>query len=111
MPTFENPCGAYSRYEITKAVPLERLEKICTAERDGRLWVLPCEVGTNVAVVDSSENTVEICRVTGYEQYGSGKLEISVQNAPKHQEWYTLDCFGKTVFLTREEAETALKEV
>lgn len=41
MPIFENPCGAYSRYEITKDIPLERLEELCQAERDNRCVVLP----------------------------------------------------------------------
>ena len=38
MPVFENPCGAYSRYEITKDIPIDRLETICAAERDGKLY-------------------------------------------------------------------------
>ena len=40
MPVFENPCGAYSRYEITKDIPLDRLEAICAAERDGQLYTV-----------------------------------------------------------------------
>ena len=48
MPVFENPCGAYSRYEITKHIPLDRLEEICQAEREGRCVVLPCKVGDTV---------------------------------------------------------------
>ena len=38
VPVFENPCGAYSRYEISKGIPLDRLEAICAAERDGQLY-------------------------------------------------------------------------
>lgn len=43
MPVFENPCGAYSRYEITKHIPLDRLEEICQAERDGRCRCTKCD--------------------------------------------------------------------
>ena len=38
VPVFEDQCGAYSRYEITKNIPLDRLEAICAAEKDGKLY-------------------------------------------------------------------------
>ena len=41
VPVFENPCGAYSRYEISKDIHIDRLEAICAAEKDGRLVTLP----------------------------------------------------------------------
>lgn len=40
VPVFENPCGAYSRYEISKDIHIDRLEAICAAEKDGRLVML-----------------------------------------------------------------------
>ena len=51
VPVFENPCGAYSRYEISKGIPLDRLEAICAAERDGRLVALPCKEGDTVYII------------------------------------------------------------
>lgn len=82
--------------DIIKGIPLERLAEICEAERDGRCAVLPCKVG----------NTI-------YEPYNEGIDSAKVQNV--YVEIETDTCvfapcdIGKTVFLTREAAESALK--
>lgn len=35
-------------YAIIRGIPLDRLETVCDAERDGRCVVLPCKVGDTV---------------------------------------------------------------
>ena len=71
----------------------EKLVEYETAEEDGRLVVLPCKVGTRV---------YEIYQFCGYGAWEIEEHKIKLED---------LDKIGKTVFLTREEAEKALKEM
>ena len=108
MPVFENPCGAYNRYEITKDIPLDRLEAICAAERDGRLVTLPCKVGDTVYYPYAGRVIPK--RITQYREI--------LRKSEAIDRWYCLefsndetfdaDDIGKTVFLTCAEAEKAL---
>lgn len=78
--------------EITRmwsATPLERRQEICNAERNGRCVVLPCKMGDTIFSACGGE--VE-------------KWEMSYVIALNAR-----DDFGKTVFLTRAEAEAAPK--
>lgn len=74
-----------------------RLRELAEADKDGRLVVLPCKVGTRVyriwyKIADyPDEPEMEIVET----KFGEGCCED----------------FGKTVFLTREEAEKALQEM
>ena len=125
VPVFENPCGAYSRYEITKNIPLDRLEAICAAEKDGRCVVLPCKVGDTVYKVDvDCVNNPDPTRFCFCWNKACKECEYSYLRVwESHNE--TTDVrsiisqmglcgetfgFGKTVFLTRAEAEKALEE-
>ncbi len=38
------------RLAVTADIPFDRLEAICTAEKENRCVVLPCKVGDTVAV-------------------------------------------------------------
>lgn len=70
---------------------IQKLSEYETAEEDGRLVVLPCKIGTIVFVIRQSWN--------GY-------------NIDKKKFTYgMIGKFGKTVFLTKEKAEKALKGV
>lgn len=84
-------------------VSLERAAEICRAEQAGRLVVLPCKVGSHVWV-DGREAIVE--EFFGYEteRYLHAQLYDNMQYID-----IPFDEIGKTVFLTREEAEAALK--
>lgn len=71
---------------------LMELKKYQEADKDGRLVVLPCKVG----------DTVYILRRTFCGADVVGETEL----------WWTdIPQIGKTVFLTREEAEKALEEI
>ena len=90
---------------------LDRLEKLAEADRDGRLVVLPCKAGDTVYEVTSrktiSEYRVKAIRVELFctiieWDIGAGFVDKSISGVP-------VDEIGKTVFLTREEAEKALE--
>ena len=103
-----------------KLMPLFDLESICSytllrelaeADKDGRLVVLPCKVGDTVYEVTSrktiSEYRVKAIRVELFCTFiewdiVAGFVDKSILGVP-------VDEIGKTVFLTREEAEKALE--
>lgn len=62
-------------------------------EEQGKLVILPCKIGTPIFVIGS--------------KYRSGKIDKWI-NTGKFR-WSDIEKIGKTVFLTREEAEEALK--
>ena len=125
VPVFENPCGAYSRYEITKNIPLDRLEAICAAEKDGRCVVLPCKVGDTVYKVDVDcinnpyhtrfcfcwNKACKECENSYLRVWESHNETTDVRSIISQMGLCgETGGFGKTVFLTRAEAEAALKE-
>ena len=85
--------------KLTKDIPLDRLQEICDAEKDGRLVVFVCKEGDSVFRI-----TTENVDVDGYRmQYNMQKIIVEC----KFLHWMS-DFIGKTVFLTKEEAEQAL---
>ena len=77
-------------------------------EEAGRLLVLPCKVGDRVFCILHSKNEIVEDVVEDYDIWSikNGlKLRISLLNIND----YVVGEFGKTVFLTLEEAEAALK--
>ena len=92
----------------------DRLRELAEADKDGRVVVLPCKVGDTIYFTRA--NPILQYKVTGYEM---GEASIS-QVRSKHVDKETGLTFnftfrpgsiGKTVFLTREEAEKALQEM
>lgn len=72
-----------------------RLRELTEADKDGRLVVLPCKVGDTVYRIFNPPDRKPVI---------SAHTLMSVDYIVR---W--LDKFGKTVFLTREEAEAALE--
>ena len=108
-------------YAVIEAA--EKVLKYETAEDEGRLVVLPCKVGDTVWVITHPFNVLDdfdfyedahdeiyesyISSVTFYED--SNQYRIYTKDFIKA---YFMECdFGKSIFLTREEAEKALKEM
>ena len=87
---------------MLKKYCIDHIRDLLQAEQDGRLVVLPCKVGDHVWV-DSREAVVE--NFFGYEteRYLHAQFYDNMQyiDIPFTE-------IGKTVFLTREEAEAAL---
>ena len=79
------------------------LDKYRKAEKDGRMAVLPVKKGTKIfRVVDIPEHKCQ-GRMRGHYFPSTKRIYKGVM------QWEDGSDFGKTVFLTREEAEAALK--
>ena len=77
---------------------LARLRDLVLADEAGRLVVLPCKVGDTVYAAETSPAIpLSVAYVGVYLDGADGG------------DWEALENIGKTVFLTREEAEAALK--
>lgn len=85
---------------------LMELKKYQEADKDGRLVVLPCKVGDTVYWVHGA--VITECKVHRIQQNRNG-LYICLKSNVSHAAFRTDLSFGKTVFLTREEAEKALE--
>ena len=87
-----------------------RLRELAGADKDGRVVVLPCKVGDIVwANLDGMRHPRK-CAIE-FVNIGSHVTTIVFSTVDGLREQYGVNpsLFGKTVFLTREEAEKALK--
>jgi len=91
---------------------LNRIRDLARADKDGRLVVLPCKVGQRVFALLNTEKHISECEV---KQIGLGNeigfACIEPIGARGREYGVLLKGFGKTVFLTREEAERALEAI
>ena len=74
-----------------EGVPIDRLRELAQAEKEGRLVVLPCEIGSPVYSHARKLDGADYVRETEFW-------------------WSDIPQMSKTVFLTREAAEAALEE-
>lgn len=95
---------------------LDRLRELVQADREGRCVVLPCMIGDTVYVLNHHLGRVFENEVAGFSMgYPSdNRNNVSTVYVGKYgsktfRRW-KFQRFGKTVFLTREEAEAALRE-
>ena len=96
--------------QLCQGCDLDRLEELAEADKDGRLVVLPCKVGDIVwANLDGMRHTRKC--VIEFVNIGSHITTIVFSTVDGLREQYGVNpcSFGKTVFLTREEAEKALE--
>jgi len=98
-------------YEDTGLEP-EEAQKLADAKREGRLVMLPCKVGTPVYRIGAGvckwreiDRCNDYCSGYEYEDCWEGGLEVLKEKFC----FEMLGKVGKTVFLTREEAEAALE--
>lgn len=105
--------------EITEfdGLPIDRLRELAEADKDGRVVVLPCKVGDTVYMIEhifDIDNGVcdEICarKVIGHGGNNLNQLWL-VGSGGICNAYIFVSEFGKTVFLTREEAERAIQEM
>ena len=86
-----------------------RLRELAEADKDGRVVVLPCKVGQRVFALLDTDKHISECEV---KQIGLGNeigfVGIEPIGARGREYGVSIKGFGKTVFLTREEAEAAL---
>lgn len=88
-----------------------RLRELAEADKDGRVVVLPCKVGQRVFALMDMDKHISECEV---KRIGMGNkigfIGLEPIGARGREYGVALKGFGKTVFLTRDEAEKALAE-
>lgn len=84
-----------------------RLRELAEADKDGRVVVPPCEVG-DIVYGFHGEKTI-LPMVAKWIETNTDGWCVAVQYAPMAPRFYRFSDFGKTVFLTREEAKKALE--
>ena len=91
----------YGRIQVGHAV--DKLAEYEDLEEQGKLLKLPCAVGDTIYTIYSDEDSsfIEEPKV----------VEVSTHRVWIDSAYFDYDDFGKTVFLTREEAEATLKEL
>lgn len=80
---------------------IDHLRELAQAEKDGWLVVAPCKVGD--IVFDIADGTAYATRVLSFSYFGDHWACRTVSSYPD------LEQFGTRIFLTREQAEAALK--
>jgi hypothetical protein len=89
---------------------LNRIRNLAEADKDGRLVVLPCKMGQRVFALLDTDKHISECEV---KQIGMGNkigfIGLEPIGARGREYGVSINGFGKTVFLTREEAEKALE--
>ena len=91
---------------MLKKYCIDHIRDLLHAEQDGRLVVLPCKVGATVyghSKAEVSEYKVAVISLATYNWY----LRCQNHNSDF---WVTDADIGKTVFLSREEAEAAMAQ-
>lgn len=106
-------CANYKTFEdeaISKGVTFKRIVALMEADRAGQLVVLPCKVGQRVFALLDTDKHISECEV---KQIGMGNkigfIGLEPIGARGREYGVALNGFGKTVFLTREEADKALE--
>lgn len=100
---------AEGRYIVMRDAEQEgvaRLRELAEADKDGRLVVPPCKVGDTVYWVHGA--VITECKVYRVQKNRKG-LYICLKSNVSHGAFRVDLSIGKTVFLTREEAEKALE--
>ena len=98
--------------ETLNNTPISRLVELAEADKDGRVVVLPCKVGQRVFALMDMDKHISECEV---KRISMGKeigfIGLEPIGARGREYGVALNGFGKTVFLTREEADRALQEM
>ena len=105
----EIEAGCVKAIARTYGIDINRLRKLAEADKDGRLVVLPCKVGQRVFALLDTDKHISECEV---KQIGMGNkigfIGLEPIGARGREYGVALNGFGKSVFLTRKEAEKAL---
>ena len=99
--------------EADKLGGFDRLRELVQADREGRCVVLPCKLHDKVFFIENG--CVKETEVDSFHNWTSGRWKISTHTDRMYEHWkgYEIDFsgIGKTVFLSREDAEKALEEM
>ena len=86
-------------------VPVNRMIELAQAEKDGRLVVLPCKPDEIFYQWKRGDDCPSVSRFEGVEISEDGEITYPMK---RWGEAFTLDDFGKTIFLSRADAKAAL---
>ena len=87
---------------------ISRMVELMKADKDGRVLILPCKVGDMAYWVHNG--VITGCHVYRIQVNRKGTF-VFLKSTISHGGFRTDACLGKTVFLSREEAEKALHEM
>lgn len=106
----------FATIEVETEKDFNRIKELWEADREGRCVVLPCMIGDTVYVLNHHLGRVFENEVAGFSvgYQSDNRNSVSTVYVGKYgsktfRRW-KFQQFRKTVFLTREEAEAALKE-
>lgn len=85
----------------------KHVQDLLQAEKEGRMVLLPCKVGDTVWVIWGKDVIYYI--VDRIHILANNQVQIRAKHHVIDNVYLYHDMFGKTVFLTREEAEAALE--
>ena len=105
----EDASNLHAILRLGDGMTLMRLRELAVADQEGRVVVLPCKVG-DVVYGFHGEKTI-LPMVAKWIETNTDGWCIAVQYTPMAPRFYRFSDFGKTVFLTREEAKKALQEM
>lgn len=104
--------GKYCRGIFEATACVEKLAEYETAEEDGRLVWLPCKIGDVLYLPIDFQNRIYTGKCVGFEYSRMRrKWVVKVFTSEEGNSYEAFEHFGKTFFLTREEAEKALEEM
>ena len=90
---------------------ISRMVELMKADKDGRVLILPCKVGDTVYFVNAKQ--ILEFTVVGYAVDETGISWVYSEHVDKtghtYERTFGPDRIGKTTFLSREEAEKAMK--
>ena len=92
---------------MLKKYCIDHIRDLLQAEKEARLVLLPCKVGDTVWVIWGKDVIYYI--VDRIHILANNQVQIRAKHHVIDNVYLYPDMFGKTVFLTREEAEEALK--
>lgn len=104
----EDAANLHAILRLGDGMTLMRLRELAVADQEGRVIVLPCKVG-DVVYGFHGEKTI-LPMVAKWIETNADGWTVAAQYTPMAPKFYQFSDFGKTVFLTREEAEKALAE-
>ena len=99
---------ARTLHKAIESGEVDHLRDLLQAEKEGRMVLLPCKVGDTVWVIWGKDVIYYI--VDRIHILANNQVQIRAKHHVIDNVYLYPDMFGKTVFLTREEAEAALAQ-
>ena len=112
----EDAANLHAILRLGDGMTLMRLRELAVADQEGHVIVLPCKVGDTIYAItqvfggDGVYHKITEKKITGIGGNTMNKVWM-VNRENSLEDRFSPSEFGRTVFLTREEAEKALAEM